>query len=208
MKILTFPLGAMRTNCYFLIDTASNKAVVVDPAYDAAYIERKLADNSLALEYIILTHAHFDHMMALSRLRSDTGAPLLIGEADAQTLSQPEHTYMKQYALKNEGEAPANRLLRDGDTINLGGEKIKVMLTPGHTRGSLCLVADRDIITGDTLFRGDVGRCDLYGGDEAALKKSLTRIAALDGDYKLHPGHGASTTLDYERRNNENIISL
>ncbi|MHB1152308.1 MAG: MBL fold metallo-hydrolase [Eubacteriales bacterium] len=202
MKILTFILGVMQTNCYFIIDETTGETAVVDPAASAEKIAAKIKDHSLTLKYIILTHAHFDHMMALEELRQQNHVPVYIHELDAQALLDPEQSYMDQFGGVKSSCRPADFLLADGDTIILGHSKIKIMHTPGHTMGSICLIAEDNIISGDTLFRGDVGRYDLYGGDYNQLLQSLKKLSELESDYKIYPGHGSSTRLSRERKNN------
>ena len=202
MKILKFILGVMRTNCYFLVDERTSECAVVDPAYSAETIYEKLTERSLKVKFIILTHAHFDHMMAADPLRELTGAPLYVHRLDAPGLSDPHRSYMLQFTGNPTTIRPADRLLEDGDVLEIGGEKIKVMHTPGHTTGSICLICGDTIITGDTLMRDTIGRYDFDGGDYGVLLQSLKKLSDLDGDYHIYPGHGASTTLQRERDNN------
>lgn len=202
MKILTFILGVMQTNCYFLIDEATGETAVVDPAASADIIAEKIKERGFTLKYIILTHAHFDHIMALEGLRGFRNTPVYIHTDDAEALLHPEQTYMDQFGGVNTPCQPADVVLNDGDVLYLGQSKIKVIHTPGHTMGSICLITGDIIISGDTLFRGDIGRYDLYGGDYSQLLHSLGILAALDGDYKVYPGHGSSTRLSYEREHN------
>ncbi len=202
MKILTFPLGEMQTNCYFLIDEATNKCAVVDPGGECERILNILARHGLTVTDILLTHGHFDHMMALGELRRATHAPLSIHSHDAPALADPTISYMKQFGGIDRAEEPAERLLEEGDTVTVGETVLTVLHTPGHTPGSVCYLCGDKLISGDTLFRGSIGRYDLYGGDYDTLMQSLQRLAALEGDYRVYPGHGSSTTLETERKNN------
>lgn len=200
MKVQTFILGLMQTNCYFLSD--GNEAAVVDPAAECSKILNKLAERGLKLKYILLTHSHFDHMMALDELREAAGAPLCVHKLDAPALTDPRLSYMLQFGGLDRPSRPADILLEDGDIIQIGGSELKVMHTPGHTLGSVCYIAGDNIISGDTLFKGNIGRYDLYGGNYARLLESLKLLTALEGDYKVYPGHGASTRLSVEKANN------
>lgn len=202
LKVLKFILGSMQTNCYFLIDTDTSEAIVVDPADECEFIEEKLETKNLTLKYIVLTHAHFDHMLALEKLREDTKAPLAIHKFDAPALLDPEISLMARFAGVYFPCKEAEILLGEGDLLHLGSSEIKVMHTPGHTPGSICLINGENIISGDTLFRESIGRHDFPGGDYVSLMSSLKRLASVEGDYKVHPGHGASTTLSHERTNN------
>lgn len=202
MKILTFILGVMQTNCYFIIDETTGATAVVDPAASVEKITDKITEHGLNLKYIILTHAHFDHMMALEELREQMHVPVYIHEHDAQALLHPEQSYMYQFGGIKTSCRATDFLLTDGDVLKLGQSKIKIIHTPGHTMGSICLIAEDNIISGDTLFRGDIGRYDLYGGDYNQLLQSLKKLSDLEGDYKIYPGHGSSTRLSKERKNN------
>lgn len=204
MKVSVLPLGEMRTNCIILCDDTTGIGAVIDPGGIGS--EEKIMtlcnSNGVKIEYILLTHAHFDHMLSLEALRHKTGAPLALHKYDAESLSDPNLTYMAQFAGITEGCAPAEITLTDGDTIELGDSKLTVLHTPGHTVGSVCYMTDGIIVTGDTLFHCGIGRCDLYGGDDRAMEQSLRRLASLGGDYKFYPGHGSTTTLERERSSN------
>jgi len=202
MKIQIFSLGPMQTNCYFLVDEATSECAVVDPGDECERILSLLDSHGLKIKMILLTHGHFDHMMALGKLREATGAPLYIHSADAQALVDPSISYMKQFAGIERSEKPAEKLLEDGDIIEIGRSKVRVMHTPGHTPGSVCYICGDKMVSGDTLFRGNIGRYDLIGGDYDVLCRSLEKLAALKGDYRVYPGHGSSTTLENERRTN------
>lgn len=204
MKVSVLPLGEMRTNCVIVSDEETGIGAVIDPGGTEA--EKRIItlceSNGVKIKYILLTHAHFDHMLSLEALRNVTGAPLALHSYDADSLQDPTLTYMAQFGGITEGCAPAEIILNDGDSLSLGNTTLTVLHTPGHTAGSVCYMADCVIVTGDTLFHSGIGRCDLYGGDEQAMKQSLKRLASIEGDYKLYPGHGSTTTLERERASN------
>ena len=202
MKISTFILGAMRTNCYFIVDEKSNKTAIIDPADECEKILKIIGERNLSVEFILLTHAHYDHMMALEELRAKTNAPLYVHEGDAEAVVDPKLSYMYKHTGINKHFQFAERMLSDGDTLQLGDIEITVLHTPGHTMGSVCYIAEDNIITGDTLFKGDIGRDDLYGGSEIQLMNSIEKLKSLDGDYKIYPGHGSSSRLSHEKENN------
>lgn len=202
MKILKFSVGTMGTNCYFLIGAGSGECAVVDPGDEADKIIRKLEDHELKCTHILLTHAHFDHIMALERLRQSTGANVYLHEEDAEFLTDSELNLMSRFSSDKIEVTPADILLHDGDKITVAGEEISVMHTPGHTPGSVCYLCGKDMISGDTLFRDSIGRYDFPGGDFMTLMHSLKILAALEGDYKVYPGHGMTTTLERERSSN------
>lgn len=200
MKIYTFILGLFGTNCYIIADR--DAAAVVDPGGDAAKIIEKLADKGLQCRYILLTHGHFDHILGVNGLREATGAKLCVHREDVELLSDPDKSYAHQFGGLIYKTAPPDLLLEDGDAITLGQTRIEVMHTPGHSRGSVTYKLDGALICGDTLFRDGMGRYDLYGSDFKALCSSLARLSSLEGDFKVYPGHGQSTTLERERQNN------
>lgn len=204
MKVSVLPLGTMSTNCLIIKDEATGIGAVVDPGGENCTdkILARLENEGVTLKYILLTHAHFDHMLSLKELRQRTGAALALHKYDAESIVNPSLTYMEQFAGITEGEAPAEIPLEDGDIIELGETKLTVMHLPGHTQGSACYKAGDIILTGDVLFRGSIGRCDLYSGDEMVMFDSLRKLCALDGDCKLYPGHGSTTTLERERQQN------
>ncbi len=202
MKIAKFILGSMQTNCYFIIDEESKSCIIVDPADDINIILKKLSDKCLKCEKIILTHGHFDHMMALEALRDATKAPLYIHEADNEFLLDPEKSLMSFYTGNKSACKSAEFLLKDNDTIDFHGITIRVMHTPGHTPGSCCYLIGEHMICGDTLFRGSIGRYDFYGGDYNTILSSLEKIKALETDYRIYPGHGPSSHLSYEKEYN------
>ena len=206
LKIQKFPLGSMQTNCYFIIDEDTREAAIVDPADDAATILRKISEKDVCVKYIILTHGHFDHMLALEKLRAATGAPVCVHTYDAPALTNPDISMMRQFAGIHVPCKPADVLLEEGSVLALGSSEIKIMSTPGHTPGSICIIAGSNLISGDTLFREGIGRYDFFGGSYEGITESLKRIKALDGDYKVYPGHGAATSLSHERSFNPYMI--
>lgn len=204
MKVSVLPLGSMSTNCLIISDPDTNIGAVVDPGGEncANRIYERCLNSGIQVKYILLTHAHFDHMLSLEELRKLTGAPLAMHKYDADSLINPSLTYMEQFAGITDAPKPAEILLNDGDKLKLGNITLEVMHTPGHTMGSVCYKSGDIILTGDTLFRGSIGRCDLYGGDEMAMEQSLKRLVNLDYDYKIYSGHGSTTTLLREKENN------
>ena len=202
MKLYKFILGAMGTNCYFISDEVTGQTAIVDPADSFDVIKDKIEKFGLRVKYIILTHAHFDHMLALEELRDYTKAPLCVHTLDNDYLSDPDKTCMSVFGGRDDVIRSAEILLEEGSSLFLGKQEIKVIHTPGHTLGSICLIFDKTIISGDTLFRGDIGRYDLYGGDFRTLCNSLKRLSEFDDDYRLCPGHGMSTTLGEEKLQN------
>lgn len=200
MNITQLTLGPLHTNCY-IVYGKDNKAAVIDPASGADVIESKLNELGLTLDKILLTHAHFDHIMAVEDLRK-SGVELYIHKEDLKMLNDPNLNHMLSAAGKEIVFKKVEHLLEDGDVIDIGGEELKVIHTPGHSQGSVCYVSDEWIVSGDTLFKETVGRTDLYGGSFDAMLSSMKKLRELDKDYAVYPGHGESTTLNYEKDNN------
>ena len=170
---------------------------VIDPSERAERIIDFAKERGLAIKQILLTHGHFDHMLSLDELREKTGAPLAMHKDDAECLSDPHKSAFDLVGGDAEF-APPERELADGSVVELGTHKIKVLHTPGHTKGSCCFAVGDCLFTGDTLFVGGYGRCDLYGGNYTEMRRSLDRLASLETDYKIFPGHGESGRLKDE----------
>jgi glyoxylase-like metal-dependent hydrolase (beta-lactamase superfamily II) len=200
--IHTISVGMVNTNCYIVSDAQTGDAAVIDPGGGADKILEYLRRESLTVRYIFLTHGHFDHILALEKLRQDTGAPSVIHKADAAYLNDP--SLSSPFGVRVTPSEP-DIAASHGDTYQLGGQTVEVLHTPGHTPGSICLRIGDALFTGDTLFEDDCGRCDLPGGDYKAMLNSLRLLALLDGDYHVYPGHDVSTTLERERTHNVNM---
>ena len=191
LTLHTLPLGAYQTNCYILHQEASSSCVVIDPGYTPEVILDFLAGKGLKLEAILLTHGHFDHVGAVRDLAAETGCQVYLNPDD---LSMPPRM--------TAGPLYYTDTYSDGDTLSPAGIPFQVLSTPGHTPGSVCLIAENYLFSGDTLFAGSRGRTDLPGGSTRAILESLRRLAALPQDYSVHPGHGESTTLAWEKQYN------
>lgn len=192
------------SNCYLLVDEASGQAAIVDPGWYGDAIKNALRDANADLHYILLTHGHFDHISGTYGLKKDTGAAVVIHEKDSECLLDPNKSLAHGNLPQNPEPVNADILVADGDIISLGESQIKVMHTPGHTKGGVCYILedDRVILSGDTLFCRTVGRTDFLGGSTEDMNASVRRLIALDGDYRVLPGHNRETTLDSERISN------
>ena len=191
LALHTLPLGAYQTTCYILHQEDSSSCVVIDPGYTPEVILDFLAGKGLKLEAILLTHGHFDHVGAVRDLAAETGCKVYLNPDD---LSMPPRM--------TAGPLYYTDTYSDGDTLSPAGIPFQVLSTPGHTPGSVCLIAENYLFSGDTLFAGSRGRTDLPGGSTRAILESLRRLAALPQDYSVHPGHGESTTLAWEKQYN------
>ena len=196
MQVFTLPLGALQTNCYILV--SEKKALVIDPADSHLQILALLQKEGLHLEGILLTHCHFDHMGGVDALAEASGAPLYCPEKDAVGLTDEDRNASRYFGEGLSLKTLPTRLLKEGDEITHGSERLTVLETPGHTSGSVCYLAENLLISGDTLFFRGYGRTDLPSGSDAKLYSSLKRLFCLE-DRTVYPGHGPATTLLKEK---------
>jgi len=192
-------LGALDTNCWLVDDGAGGPALVIDPADEAQVILETLGEQPVA--GVILTHGHFDHLGAVGAIIEATGAPLLVHGADAASITSPVGNGGALFGFEMSAPA-ADELLVEGAEVSAGHVRLRVVHTPGHTPGSICLVGEGHVFSGDTVFAGSIGRTDFPGGDAAAIRRSVGRLAELPDEVRVHPGHGPDTTIGRERRVN------
>lgn len=207
MTIKHFSFNPFGENCYIADDGAGN-AVIVDPGtYDRNEIQELvsyLSAESLNVKAILLTHGHFDHIFGVKELASLYGVKVYMGEADRQILPA-NLSATKSFGMKAPDIDFPSEDVAEGDSLSFGGMSFEVISTPGHTPGGVCYYdrEDKVIFTGDTLFRGSIGRSDLYGGDYDKLIVSIMdQLMGLDGDVDILPGHGPSSNIGYERTHN------
>jgi len=194
------PTGMLVSNCYIIGD--NGEGAIIDPGADADEIIAKAREAGLEIKYIILTHAHIDHMVSMDMLREKTGAKVLVHEKDAPALPNSRINGSMLFGLDRKF-SEADVLLKDGDVVEVGGLKLEIIHTPGHTPGGICIKVENCVFTGDTLFRLSVGRTDLGNGDHDDLMESLTgKLMKLDDETVVYPGHGTSSTIGYERKYN------
>ena len=196
MQVINLFPGSYGSNCYLVED--SGHALIIDPSASAASILRRLREDGCAPDAVILTHGHFDHITSIDTLRgAEEGLRVLIHEADAPMLTDGKKNafalFFGQDRIWNEADA----LLRHGDTLTVGNAVFRVIHTPGHSPGSICLLCEEEgvFITGDTLFADNIGRCDLWEGSHAVMRKTLQSLRNLRGDLTIYPGHGGTNTL-------------
>lgn len=203
MNIETLVVGPIETNCYILSDPDSKEAVVIDAGDDADVILDYIQKEQLHVVYVLNTHGHFDHIQANDAVRDKTGAPLAIHADDVELLQNPEKIGGMFRDIK--GCRPPEKILHNGDVLFFGAYQLQVIYTPGHSKGGCCFYEAKEKVcfTGDTLFRGTVGRTDLYGGNLGVLRKSVQeRLQLLPDDVTIYPGHGPESDMAFERRAN------
>jgi glyoxylase-like metal-dependent hydrolase (beta-lactamase superfamily II) len=195
-------VGELQINCYLFGCLATREAVIIDPGGDAALIEDKVAERQAVVKEVLLTHGHFDHIGALTEIRNHYGCPVSIHADEASAITNP----MINLSALTGGSIvsrAAERVLEDGDHVPVGNLTLDVLHTPGHTRGSICLVHDKLLFSGDTLFNSGIGRTDLPGGNMTELERSIiTRIYSLPDDTMVLPGHGDATSVGFEKKHN------
>lgn len=199
LKVHTLALGAYQTNTYIIHDSEATSCAVIDPGYEADTILKTAAQLGLTVDAVLLTHGHFDHVGAVEKIVEETGCQLWISESDWSQFPNPVTAYFYPIANCDFCEV---QFCEDGEIIHAGGLTFKVIATPGHTHGSVCYLCENAMFSGDTLFAGSCGRTDLPGGSGKFLQASLERLAELEENYWVYPGHGESTTLTEEKRYN------
>jgi len=200
----TFPVGLLGCNCTILGDEISREAIVVDPGYDIPQILTALAAHQFTVRQILITHAHIDHIAGALELKKITGAPILYSQADLPQLDIMDEQ-AKWLGVATPEVRPPDHSPADNETVSIRGLEGKVLYTPGHTEGSLCLHLPEHklLLAGDTLFADSVGRTDFPGGNQDKLFASIRdRLLPLPDETVVVPGHGAETTLAAERATN------
>lgn len=196
------PIGIYSANCYIIGCEDTNEVVIVDPGGGVDIILDVIEKKNLNVKYIILTHGHGDHIGGIVKLKNEINAPILVHKDDEDMLLDSSLNLTSMMSI-DKIEIKPDRLLEDNDIINIGNLEAKIIHTPGHTKGSICIKVKDTLITGDTLFKGSIGRSDLYGGDHETLINSIkSKLLILDEDIKVYPGHGDSSTIKYEKKNN------
>lgn len=200
MKIDVLTLTSLETNCYLV--SGSDSAVVIDPGAYSSETADFLRCNSDCERLIILTHAHFDHIGGAAQLREETGVEIAVGEKDVAALSDENMNLSSRFSIPFKSFS-ADRFLRDGEQLEVGKLNFKIIETPGHTPGSICLFSEDVLFSGDLLFSRSVGRTDFPGGNTAAMLDSLkNKISILPETVRVFPGHGSATSIGAEKKYN------
>ncbi len=195
IRIEKLVVGELGTNCYLVI--SGNEAIIIDPGGNGKGILQKVEEQGLKVKLIVNTHGHYDHIKEDDFLREKLKAPLAIHAGDKDMIADPLMNSSYLFGDKVEVRNP-EIILSEGDEIKVGEDKLKVLSTPGHTPGSISLLAPGMIFVGDLLFKGSVGRSDLPGGSAVSLFESLRKLSKLPRETLVFPGHGEETTLSLE----------
>ena len=204
MEIKRLVLGLVRTNCYIVYSEETKKAVIIDPAADSRRIMEEISGLGIVPEAILLTHGHFDHMLAAESLKNGYQVPICVHKADAELVKHPDLNCSQQF-LHMSYSISADEELEDGQNLRFLDGAFTVLSTPGHTEGSCCYYAKEDniLFSGDTLFQESVGRTDLPTGSAAKLVNSIReRLFVLPEDTLVLSGHGDQTTIGEEKQYN------
>lgn len=202
IRIETFSLGPLSTNAYLILDDSGSRGIVVDPGMNPDRLLQRIQD--VEIEAILLTHAHFDHIGGVDRLRKLKGCPVYLHDAEADWLEKPEKNGSMMWPDVSKpirSDAP-EFVLRDGQELHLLGRAFHVFHTPGHSPGSVSFLTDDHLFSGDVLFCMGVGRTDLPGGSSRELYASIEFLFTLADGTKVYPGHGPETTIGFEKANN------
>ena len=202
MRIVQIQNGQFVENCYLVIDEASRECVVIDPGEEAGLILRRITEAGVRPVAIWVTHAHLDHVMGVPRLSRETGAPIYLHPADRELY---DHVIQQglAFGIRVESLPPPDREFVPGETVRIGTVGFTVRHAPGHSPGSVCLVGDGVVFTGDVLFAGSIGRTDLPGADFDTLIRSIEReLLVLPDSTMVYSGHGPETTVGRERGTN------
>jgi len=201
MKFERLSLGIYQANCYVIFDENNYESAIIDPGGDFELLKMFIEKNKLIVKYIILTHAHADHIGALIELQEYTGAKACIHQFDSEAL-QDSSINLSNMMGKNKVEVKPDIILQDGDELTVGNGLLEIIHTPGHTKGSICIKCKEIIFTGDTLFAGSIGRTDLAGGSYDDIIKSLQKIIKYSDDTLICSGHGPLSQIKTEKSTN------
>lgn len=199
MKVISLQVGQLQTNCYLAWDENSFEAVIIDTGDDADFISRKIQDFNLKPRFILATHGHFDHVLAITELRLAYKIPFMMHQSDLFLLKRAGETAKYFTSIGVDPLLPPDKFLTPDIVINFGEESLKVIETPGHTPGGVSFYSPGVLFSGDTLFYQGVGRTDFSYGSPSKLEKSVKKLLCLPGDTIVYPGHSSVTTIEEEK---------
>ncbi len=199
MEYLCLPVGQLQANCYLVWDE-HRRAVIIDPGDESDHLLRILQQRDLSLCAILLTHTHFDHIMATNALKTETGAPIMVHKAEVPALTDERINLSSMIGFPY--RTAADRLLQDGEEVTVGDLTFTVVHTPGHTVGSCCYAIGDLLFSGDTLFADSIGRTDFPGGSMTVMQESLSKLCTYPDHIVVLSGHGEATTIGREKTHN------
>ncbi len=201
MKIKNVKVGALRTNCYIVTSDNSKEALIIDPGAEPEKIFKAIDEESLKPVLIVNTHAHHDHITANDFLAERYGIVAAISKEEFELIKEWKTVYFFEFEGIDMDKYVFKKLLNDGDIVKAGDLELKVIMTPGHTKGGICLYSASEgvLFSGDTLFAGDSGRTDFVGGNDKEMAASLAKLMELPPETKVYPGHGKATTIGQEK---------
>ena len=207
LTVRTFVEGPIDANNYLLIDEDTKEAVLIDCSSDRKEYVREIKNSDCRLKYILLTHGHFDHILGVNKFVSEFGVDAYMSEQDIEQIKYASQMYMMFSGKTIESEPVIKNFIKDEDEFKIGSHTIKAILTPGHTKGSMSYFVDSKLFSGDTLFYGSVGRCDMIGGDFNEIVNSIKeKLFILPDETEVYTGHGVKTTIGFEKKHNEIVI--
>ncbi len=201
MLIKSISVGPLQANCIIVADDVSKKALVIDPGDESDRLIGIINTMGLSVEVIVCTHGHFDHIAAVGDIKKQTGARVAL-HRDELALYEGAKDMAAFWGHSIDAPPDPDILLSEGDTLTIGDLNFSVLHTPGHSPGGICLYGGNTVITGDTLFKGSIGRTDFYGGDMEKMRLSFQKLMALPEDTNVLPGHGPDTTIGHEKKFN------
>jgi len=201
MFIKRLAVGPLEENCFIVADEKTKEAMIIDSGDEPDRIMEIVKENNLKVKYIVCTHAHFDHVGAISDIKKETGAKIVIHN-DEREIYDGARDQAAFWGYELEPLPAPDMFVKEGDTLVIGNFKFEILHTPGHSPGGICLYGENVVFSGDTLFAGSVGRTDFYGGDMNKLKESFLRLMSLSPDTKVFAGHGPSSTIRQEKAGN------
>lgn len=204
MEVICKPVGPVQANCYIVLD--GSHALVIDPGAEAEELHRLIQALGATVDGIVLTHAHFDHIAAVDALIEIYQCDVYVNQAEYDYLQDPDKNSSNAFFGVSKVSLKAKPVeLKEGEN-QIGTFKVRAFYAPGHSAGSTLLLIGDNLFTGDVLFQDSIGRTDLAGGNVAQMRQSLNFIKSLDKNYTVYPGHGPSTSLDYEKTHNPYLL--
>ena len=204
IEVKTYKVGKLKTNCYLITDPVTKRGVIIDPGGEIPDFTKEVS--LFKIDYILLTHGHFDHILNANKYKKLTQSKIVISKLDSEFTSNNNLNLSRKFLRPNTFEQfKPDILINDNDTITFSDTKITVLATPGHTQGSVCYMLGNYIFSGDTLFFRDHGYTKFPTGSSPDMEKSLNRLYTLKGDYIVYPGHSKITLLSEERNNSTGL---